>query len=101
MEQFCTLLGQIPEMTINRGLHDVSVENTNSGLYITYTAMAIKCVLSRFVLVKSGGMQVFTLLDDGKWSMFLSQPRDQCAVYGVCGAYGNSNNLQFCSCVEG
>ncbi|GLJ27703.1 hypothetical protein SUGI_0543760 [Cryptomeria japonica] len=31
------------------------------------------------------------------------RPRDQCAVYGFCGAYGscNSNNLLFCRCVEG
>ncbi|XP_057830265.2 G-type lectin S-receptor-like serine/threonine-protein kinase At2g19130 [Cryptomeria japonica] len=48
-------------------------------------------------------MQLYGLLDDGKWSLFWSRPRDQCAVYGQYGAYGscNSNNIQFCSCVEG
>lgn len=61
---------QIPEIT-NKGLYNISVENTNSALYITYTSMAITNVLSHFVLVKSGGMQLYALLDDAKWSMCL------------------------------
>ncbi|GLJ32901.1 hypothetical protein SUGI_0662700 [Cryptomeria japonica] len=96
------VFSQIPEMS-NKGLYNISVETTNSGFYVTYTSISIKNVVSRSVLLHSGGMQLYALLDDGKWSLFFSQPRDQCAVYGLCGAYGscNSNNIQFCSCVEG
>ncbi|GLJ32898.1 hypothetical protein SUGI_0662670 [Cryptomeria japonica] len=94
------VFSQIPEMT-NKGSYNISVENTKSGLYVTYTLMPI---LSRFVLAKSGELQQYGLLNDSRiWNLFWTQPRDQCAVYGLCGAYGscNSNNIQFCSCVEG
>ncbi|GLJ32942.1 hypothetical protein SUGI_0663500 [Cryptomeria japonica] len=93
---------QTPELGM-KGLYNMSVENTNGGLYVTYTPTAINNALSRFVLVKSGGIQLYSLFNDGKWITIWSPPRDQCAVYGLCGAYGicNSNNLQFCSCVDG
>ncbi|GLJ32910.1 hypothetical protein SUGI_0662930 [Cryptomeria japonica] len=91
---------RIPGLTDN-GFYNFTVENTNSGLYATYTSKTIQKF--RFVLVKSGAIEQYAQLDDGKWNMFWSQPRDQCAIYGLCGAYGNcnSNNVQFCSCVEG
>ncbi|GLJ32934.1 hypothetical protein SUGI_0663370 [Cryptomeria japonica] len=92
------VFSQVAEMK-NTSFYNISVENTNSGLYVTYTSIQEV----RFVLVNSGEIEQYAQLDDGKWSMFWSQPRDQCAVYGLCGAYGscNSNNIQFCSCVEG
>lgn len=93
------VFSQIPEMA-NRDFYNISVEDTKSGVYFTF---ALKNALSRYVLTKSGGIQLYILLDRGEWSMIWSQPGDQCLVYGLCGAYGtcNSNNLQFCSCVEG
>ncbi|GLJ32956.1 hypothetical protein SUGI_0663640 [Cryptomeria japonica] len=96
------VFSQIPEMT-NKALYNISVEDTNTGLYITYTWMILKHELSRFVLVKSGVIQQYSLLDDSRWNLFWFQPRDQCAVYGQCGAYGSCkpNNIEFCSCVEG
>ncbi|XP_059078245.1 G-type lectin S-receptor-like serine/threonine-protein kinase At2g19130 [Cryptomeria japonica] len=92
------VFSQIPEMS-NKALYNISVEIINSGFHVTYTSIAIKNVLSRSL----SRMQLYALLDDAKWTLLWSQPRDQCAVYGLCGAYGicNSNNLQFCSCVEG
>ncbi|GLJ32929.1 hypothetical protein SUGI_0663310 [Cryptomeria japonica] len=59
---------QIPEMR-NKVFYNISVENTNSALYVTYTSMGIKNALSRFVLVNSGGTQLYGLLDDAKWSL--------------------------------
>ncbi|XP_057830268.1 G-type lectin S-receptor-like serine/threonine-protein kinase At2g19130 [Cryptomeria japonica] len=87
----------------NKGFYNISVENTKSGFYVTYTLNPMKNILSRSVLAKSGEIQQYALLDDAKWNLFWSQPRDQCAVYGLCGAYGNCNpnDIQFCSCVEG
>ncbi|XP_059078240.1 G-type lectin S-receptor-like serine/threonine-protein kinase At2g19130 [Cryptomeria japonica] len=89
----------VPEMTDIR-FFNITVENTKSGLYFTDTLMHI---LSRFVLANSGEIQQHILLNDSRWNFFWSQPRDQCAVNGLCGAYGicNSINIQFCSCVEG
>ncbi|GLJ32927.1 hypothetical protein SUGI_0663260 [Cryptomeria japonica] len=87
----------------NKALYNINVENTNSDLYVTYTLLGIKNALSHYVLVKSAVIQLYALLDDAKWIMLWSQPRDQCAVYGLCGGYGRCepNNIQFCSCVEG
>ncbi|XP_048327462.2 G-type lectin S-receptor-like serine/threonine-protein kinase At2g19130 isoform X2 [Ziziphus jujuba] len=38
-----------------------------------------------------------------KWNLFWLQPKQECAVYGFCGAYGvcNGNNFPFCSCLIG
>ncbi|XP_057830267.1 G-type lectin S-receptor-like serine/threonine-protein kinase At2g19130 [Cryptomeria japonica] len=93
------VFSQIPEMT-NKDSYNITVENNKSGLYVTYT---LKNILSRYVLAKSGEIQQYALLNDSRWNLFWSQPRDQCAVYGLCGAYGNCNpnDIQFCSCVEG
>ncbi|GLJ32922.1 hypothetical protein SUGI_0663170 [Cryptomeria japonica] len=93
------VFSQIPEMT-DKGSYNITVENKKSGLYVTYT---LKNILSRFVLAKSGEIQQYGLLNESRWNLFWSQPRDQCGVYGLCGAYGscNPNNIQFCSCVEG
>ncbi|GLJ32899.1 hypothetical protein SUGI_0662680 [Cryptomeria japonica] len=89
----------VPEMT-QKGYYNLSVDVTSSGLYVSYPYVNAP---SRFVLIKSGEIQQFYFIDGSQWNMVWSRPRDQCAVYGLCGAYGscNSNNLQFCSCVEG
>ncbi|GLJ32683.1 hypothetical protein SUGI_0657550 [Cryptomeria japonica] len=94
--------GQIPEMALT-GLFNYTVEDTSSGLYLSYTSMPGNNALSRFIIHKSGEYQHYVLLDNNKWSMSWSQPRDQCNVHNACGAYGicNSNNFQFCSCMEG
>eukprot|EP01018_Ginkgo_biloba_P011460 Gb_02501 [translate_table: standard] len=72
-------------------------------MYFTYSVKPEFKYLSRFVMDKGGEIRQYTLFENGKWTMFWSQPRDQCAVYGLCGPYGscNQNNLQFCSCIQG
>ncbi|GLJ27694.1 hypothetical protein SUGI_0543670 [Cryptomeria japonica] len=89
----------VPEL-VNGDLYNISFKRTSSGLYLSYTVLD---VVSCFLKIKSGAIQIFSLFDDTKPFMIGSRPRDQCDVYGLCGAYGscNSNNLQFCSCVEG
>ncbi|XP_057859953.2 G-type lectin S-receptor-like serine/threonine-protein kinase At2g19130 [Cryptomeria japonica] len=93
---------QIPEMTL-KGSFRYIVENTTSDFYISYELSPALNVLTRFVLHKSGVFQLYALFDDTTWSVTWSQPRDECTVYKVCGAYGscNSNNVQFCNCVQG
>ncbi|GLJ44805.1 hypothetical protein SUGI_0942380 [Cryptomeria japonica] len=92
----------IPEILVE-GLYNVSVESSSSGLYVSYKLITNINGLSRVFLTKSGDYGN-ALYDGSKWNMFWSVPRDECAVYGLCGAYGicnSCNNLQFCSCVEG
>ncbi|GLJ32900.1 hypothetical protein SUGI_0662690 [Cryptomeria japonica] len=93
----------VPEMTSTKGLYGLNVESGSSGSYFSYTLLPGINALSRFTLTVSGGMQMYALSDGSNWNAFWSRPRDQCAIYGICGGYGtcNFNNLQFCSCLEG
>ncbi|GLJ52694.1 hypothetical protein SUGI_1121730 [Cryptomeria japonica] len=93
---------EIPEMG-NKGFYNISVERVGSFLYMTYSPIHPIFKVSRFVLVTLGAIQEYNLIEGSKWNMFWSEPRDQCAVYGLCGVYGtcNSNHLTFCSCAEG
>ncbi|GLJ20010.1 hypothetical protein SUGI_0362860 [Cryptomeria japonica] len=92
---------RIPEMTLN-DLFNYRAENTTSGFYISYELRPPVNVLTRFVLKRSGVLQLYALFDNSNWSVVWSQPTDECSVYGICGSYGNcnSNNVDFCSCVE-
>ncbi|GLJ44806.1 hypothetical protein SUGI_0942390 [Cryptomeria japonica] len=94
------VFNDIPEMVME-GLYNISIESTRSALYVSYKLITNINALSRVVLTKSGDYGQ-ALYDGSKWNMFWSVPRDECAIYGLCGAYGtcNSNHLQFCSCVE-
>ncbi|XP_059073429.1 G-type lectin S-receptor-like serine/threonine-protein kinase At2g19130 [Cryptomeria japonica] len=87
---------------LDKGVH-VRAESRNSGFYTSITLLPEINVLPRFVLTNLGGLQINAIIRGSKWNTFWSQPADACAVYGLCGAYGtcNSNNLHFCSCVEG
>ncbi|GLJ27685.1 hypothetical protein SUGI_0543550 [Cryptomeria japonica] len=89
----------LPEL-VNGDLYNISHKSTSSGLYFSYTVLKL---VSCFLKLNSGAIQIFCLYDKPKPIMVVSRPRDQCDVYGVCGAYGscNSNNLQFCSCMGG
>ncbi|GLJ27717.1 hypothetical protein SUGI_0543960 [Cryptomeria japonica] len=89
----------VPEL-INGDYFNATIKNTSSGLYFSYKLLK---GISRFLQIKSGGIQEYALFDATKRTLVATHPRDQCAVYGLCGAYGscNSNNLQFCTCVEG
>ncbi|GLJ32904.1 hypothetical protein SUGI_0662730 [Cryptomeria japonica] len=64
---------------------------------------ASRAVILDSVIAKSEEIQHYALSHEDRWDVFWSRPRDQRDIYGFCGAYGrcSSNNLQFCSCVEG
>ncbi|GLJ27719.1 hypothetical protein SUGI_0543990 [Cryptomeria japonica] len=81
--------------------HRLSYKNTSTGVYFNYKVDSDG--IPRFIQIKSGGIQPYVSLDGIKWTMVWNRPRDQCDAYGICGPYGscNSNNLQFCTCVEG
>ncbi|GLJ27690.1 hypothetical protein SUGI_0543620 [Cryptomeria japonica] len=89
----------VPEM-INGVFYTLSIQNTSSGFYVSYKSLI---GIPRFLQLKSGEIQEYALFSVNRWTVQRYRPRDQCAIYGFCGAYGscNSNNLLFCSCVEG
>ncbi|GLJ27697.1 hypothetical protein SUGI_0543700 [Cryptomeria japonica] len=92
------IFSAVPEM-VNRVFYTLSIENTSSGLYYTYESLK---GISRFLQVTVGEIQEYALFGGSRWTVHGYRPRDQCVVYGFCGAYEtcNSNNLLFCSCVE-
>ncbi|GLJ15329.1 hypothetical protein SUGI_0251390 [Cryptomeria japonica] len=91
----------IPEIA-DRRLINISVESNSSGWFQTYTLVPPFYALLRIVVTKFGQVQEY-YFDGNRWCMFWSVPRDACAVYGPCGAYGtcDSRNLRPCSCREG
>ncbi|GLJ27727.1 hypothetical protein SUGI_0544140 [Cryptomeria japonica] len=84
----------------NRDRFNVSFKSSSSGFYFSYE---LQTGIPSLIKINSGGIQEFALYDNTKWIMVEIRPRDQCAAHGFCGPYGscNSNNLEFCSCVEG
>uniref|UniRef100_A0A0C9RSN7 Receptor-like serine/threonine-protein kinase n=1 Tax=Wollemia nobilis TaxID=56998 RepID=A0A0C9RSN7_9CONI len=96
------IFSNIPELTLNN-IFDIRKENSSSGVYFSYANKQGENLRSRFALESTGGIGLYGLIEGNRWNLVWTQPRDQCAVYNLCGDYGtcNSNNLQFCSCLPG
>ncbi|GLJ15664.1 hypothetical protein SUGI_0257660 [Cryptomeria japonica] len=91
----------VPEVADKR-FANYSVESNSSGLFASYTLIPPFYAVICLVVTKFGQVRVYAF-DGSNWEMLWSVPRDGCAVYGPCGAYGtcDSRNLQLCSCGEG
>lgn len=92
----------VPEMRLNY-LYNFSFVTANNESYFTYS-MYNSSVISRFVMDVSGQAKQFTWLESSKqWNLFWGQPRQQCEVYALCGAFGSctENSSPICSCVQG
>ncbi|XP_022968973.1 G-type lectin S-receptor-like serine/threonine-protein kinase At2g19130 [Cucurbita maxima] len=92
----------VPEMRLNY-LYNFSFVTANNESYFTYS-MYNASVISRFVMDVSGQAKQFTWLESSKqWNLFWGQPRQQCEVYALCGAFGSctENSSPICSCVTG
>ncbi|XP_057830539.1 G-type lectin S-receptor-like serine/threonine-protein kinase At2g19130 [Cryptomeria japonica] len=77
---------RIPEMKLN-DLFNYKAENTTSGFYISYELRRPVSVLTRFVLQKSGALQLYALFDNINWSVV-------CCVEGFIPRGNRSWNLQ-------
>ncbi|KAE8668169.1 G-type lectin S-receptor-like serine/threonine-protein kinase [Hibiscus syriacus] len=77
----------------------VSEENESYFIYYYYNSSTI----AKYFMDSSGQMKEMTWLENIKqWTVFYSQPRQQCEVYGFCGAFGSCNeNQPFCNCLNG
>ncbi|XP_059076980.1 G-type lectin S-receptor-like serine/threonine-protein kinase At2g19130 [Cryptomeria japonica] len=82
-----------------------------SRMYCTYTTKGM--IMERLSLKKNGELWVYYMIQNGGWMLDAFGPRDQCIVYGVCGANaacidyrqlnahvtGNANDT--CTCLQG
>nr|XP_043608430.1 G-type lectin S-receptor-like serine/threonine-protein kinase At2g19130 [Erigeron canadensis] len=93
---------QIPEMRLSF-LYNYSYHENENESYFIYS-MYNSSIISRFVMSASGQVQMLAWNDDIKqWYLFWNQPRTQCQVYALCGAFGvcNENTMPFCNCLTG
>ncbi|KAK6141130.1 hypothetical protein DH2020_025121 [Rehmannia glutinosa] len=93
---------KIPEMGVDNIYNFSYVDNENET-YFTSWLYDPSTVISRIFVDVSGQIKQMVWLDDKNWTLFFSQPRQQCEVYAYCGAFGacNQNSLPFCSCLPG
>ncbi|KAJ0825366.1 putative protein kinase RLK-Pelle-SD-2b family [Helianthus annuus] len=92
----------VPEMRLNY-IYNFSFFSDENVSYFTYS-LYNPSIISRFVMSVSGQVQQLTWLDETKqWNLFWSQPRTQCEVYDLCGAFGTcrQTGLPFCNCLTG
>ncbi|KAK9116132.1 hypothetical protein Sjap_015079 [Stephania japonica] len=71
--------------------------------YFTYSPFN-KSITSRFIMDLNGQIKhLVWVTSTQKWTPFCEQPRDECHVYGYCGAFSDCNPgaLPYCQCLEG
>ncbi|KAD4981820.1 hypothetical protein E3N88_18491 [Mikania micrantha] len=92
----------VPEMRLNYIYNFSYVSNENES-YFTYSLYSTS-IISRFIMDVSGQVRQLSWLDNTRqWNLFWSQPRQQCEVYDICGAFGSCSqtSLPFCNCLTG
>ncbi|KAL2524559.1 G-type lectin S-receptor-like serine/threonine-protein kinase [Abeliophyllum distichum] len=92
----------VPEMRLNYIYNFSYVDNVNET-YFTYSIYD-PSIISRFVMDVSGQIKQLSWSENLKeWTLFWSQPKQQCEVYAYCGAYStcNQNSMPFCYCLPG
>ncbi|XP_021811186.1 G-type lectin S-receptor-like serine/threonine-protein kinase At2g19130 isoform X2 [Prunus avium] len=92
----------VPEMRLNYIYNYTYVTNKNES-YFTYSLYNPETI-SRFLMHSSGQIQQLTWLENsGQWNLFWNQPRKQCEVYDLCGAFGSCNEVSAvaCNCLTG
>ncbi|KAF8043222.1 hypothetical protein BT93_A1538 [Corymbia citriodora subsp. variegata] len=93
----------VPEMRMNY-IYDFEYMDNENESYFTYSVYNAANTISRFVMDLSGQNKMLSWLPSSQeWNLFWSQPRQQCEVYGLCGAFGvcSDSTDNFCSCLRG
>ncbi|XP_057874165.2 G-type lectin S-receptor-like serine/threonine-protein kinase At4g27290 [Cryptomeria japonica] len=95
----------VPQAVSDTSFEQELVEFSPTRLYYTYnfTPKVRSTALVRYVLNFKGELR-FYYLSNNTWSLVYNFPLSNCAVYGLCGAYGvcfTQENIQSCSCMEG
>ncbi|PWA46496.1 S-locus glycoprotein domain-containing protein [Artemisia annua] len=92
----------VPEMRTNYIYNFSFISNKNES-YFTYSVYD-PSIISRMFIGVSGQLEQQTWLENRKqWNLFWSQPRTQCQVYALCGAFSTcrQTELPFCNCLTG
>ncbi|CAL9778732.1 unnamed protein product [Musa acuminata subsp. burmannicoides] len=93
----------VPEMTPDYIFNYEFVRDQHE-LYFTYS-MKDDSIISRLIIGISGQIQQMSWLEiETSWILFWSQPRTQCNVYDLCGAFGVCNEAiqpKACECLPG
>ncbi|KAK9118569.1 hypothetical protein Scep_016662 [Stephania cephalantha] len=96
------IFSAVPEMRLNY-IFNFSYISDENGTYFTYS-LYDKSIFSRLAMDVSGQIQQLSWLETSKeWVLFWAQPRDQCDVYGRCGAFSTCTDTLAtgCQCLQG
>ncbi|XP_076899227.1 G-type lectin S-receptor-like serine/threonine-protein kinase At4g27290 [Bidens hawaiensis] len=84
-------------------IYTFEFEFNERELYYKYE-LVNSLVVSRFILNTEGRLERFTWIErTSRWELYVRGQRDDCDIYGLCGAYGvcNINNSPRCGCLRG
>ncbi|KAI8558377.1 hypothetical protein RHMOL_Rhmol04G0087100 [Rhododendron molle] len=92
----------VPEMGLRNSISNFSYVDNENESYFMYS-MNDPAVISRFVMGVSGEIKLLPWSEtSGQWNLLWSQPREQCEVSALCGAFGACNGTQpVCKCLKG
>ncbi|KAK1388951.1 Receptor-like serine/threonine-protein kinase [Heracleum sosnowskyi] len=95
---------RVPEMLNQNSysLFNFSYTSNKNETSFSYSSIRTLSFISRLVIDNSGQIKLLSWLDKtNKWSFIWSEPKQQCEVSDVCGAYGICNQLAlpFCNCL--
>ncbi|KAL4569820.1 hypothetical protein LXL04_025464 [Taraxacum kok-saghyz] len=92
----------IPQMSLTHK-YDFSYHTNENESYLTYSPYD-PSIISRFVLDVSGRIQRQSWSETtNEWNLIWFEPKSQCDVYALCGAFGSCKQfgLTFCHCLTG
>ncbi|XP_059063550.1 G-type lectin S-receptor-like serine/threonine-protein kinase At2g19130 [Cryptomeria japonica] len=95
----------MPQAVSDTSFEQELVEFSPTKLYYAYdlTPKVRSTTMVRNILNNRGELTVYYLINNN-WSLVYYSPVSDCAVYGLCGAYGvcsKQQNIQSCSCMDG
>ncbi|XP_043711276.1 G-type lectin S-receptor-like serine/threonine-protein kinase At2g19130 [Telopea speciosissima] len=94
----------VPEMTSNTAyMFTFAYVSNQKENYFTYNLYNSSSIITRFVMNMDGQINQLVWLEGLGWSLFWAQPRQQCDVYALCGAFGTCypQSLIPCACLQG
>ncbi|XP_050247246.1 G-type lectin S-receptor-like serine/threonine-protein kinase At4g27290 isoform X1 [Quercus robur] len=89
----------VPEVRAN-AVFNFSFFSNKDEVYFIFNIIQ-HSVISRSVLNQTQYERY--IWDNGKWSLYLHFPRDECDTYNLCGVYGNCiiSESPICQCIQG
>uniref|UniRef100_A0A0E0FWT5 Receptor-like serine/threonine-protein kinase n=1 Tax=Oryza nivara TaxID=4536 RepID=A0A0E0FWT5_ORYNI len=101
------MFSSVPEMMASNAdplsLYTFNYVDGENESYFFYDVKG-EVVLTRFVVDVTGQIKFMTWVDSAaQWVLFWSEPKAQCDVYSICGAFGvcAEDALPACSCLRG